>query len=237
MPPLPAACLPCPELLHDDGVLMVVSKPSGLLSVPGLGPEGEDSVLGRICRRYPQARAVHRLDQDTSGLMAVGLTAAAVSALGRQFMRHAVARAYVALVEGLMARDEGVITLPLRPDLRHRPRQMVDFLAGRHAVTCYQVIRRLPEGGLTLVRLFPRTGRTHQLRLHLQQIGHPIVGERLYVQAGHHRPAARLYLHATLLALTHPVTGQRLSFYSPPPFVPQRPCGRAGRRGGRGLLS
>lgn len=233
MPPLPAARGPRLVLLHDDGELMVVSKPSGLLSVPGLGPEGEDSVLGRIRRRYPQARAVHRLDQDTSGLMAVGLTLPAASALGRQFMRHAVAKAYVALVGGLMARDEGVITLPLRPDLRHRPRQMVDFLAGREAVTCYQVIRRLPGAGVTLVRLFPRTGRTHQLRLHLQQIGHPIVGERLYTQAEHHRPAARLYLHATLLSLLHPVTGRRMSFYVPPPFAPARPAGRAGRPAGR----
>ena len=190
---------------------IVVTKPSGLLSVPGL--TGEESVESLLRRQYGEAYIVHRLDQDTSGLMVVALTSEAHRQLQQQFLARTIYKRYEAVVEGEVS-GSGTISLPLRPDVDDRPRQLVDHEHGKEAVTDYEVLAH--EGGNTRLALTPHTGRTHQLRVHCahaEGLGCPIVGDRLYG-----RPARRLLLHATELAFDNPLTGERLTFVSPAPF-------------------
>ncbi len=190
---------------------MVLTKPSGLLSVPGL--TGEESVESLLRRQYGEVFIVHRLDQDTSGLMVVALTSEAHRQLQQQFLARTIYKRYEAVVEGEVS-GSGTISLPLRPDVDDRPRQLVDHEHGKEAVTDYEVLAH--EGGNTRLALTPHTGRTHQLRVHCahaEGLGCPIVGDRLYG-----RPARRLLLHATELAFDNPLTGERLTFVSPAPF-------------------
>ena len=187
---------------------VVVNKPAGLLSVPGR--TGEESVESLLKQQYGQVYMVHRLDQDTSGLMVVALTEAAYHALQRQFLARTIYKRYIALLDGEVS-GNGTISLPLRPDQLDRPRQVVDHEHGKEAVTDYEVLGR--EGAFTRVALTPHTGRTHQLRMHCahaEGLGCPIVGDRLYG-----KPAQRLCLHAAELAFNHPLTGERLHFTSP----------------------
>jgi tRNA pseudouridine32 synthase/23S rRNA pseudouridine746 synthase len=174
-------------------------------------------VLARLRARYPQATGplvVHRLDMDTSGLIVAALDPETFAGLQRQFALREVEKRYVAWVEGSVAGDAGTIDLPLRVDVDDRPRQVFDAVHGKAALTDWRALERAAER--TRVAFFPRTGRTHQLRVHAAHprgLGTPIVGDRLY---GH--PAERLLLHAERLELTHPATGQRMSFESPAPF-------------------
>lgn len=205
------------------GPFLVIDKPAGLLSVPGR--TGEESVESILRRKYKEVYMVHRLDQDTSGLMVVALTQEAYHNLQQQFLARTIYKRYIALVDGDRWkvdggawREKGTITLPLRPDPYDRPRQVVDVEHGKEAVTDYEVMA-VEEGGVRLA-LTPHTGRTHQLRMHCahpQGLGAPIVGDRLYGRPNN-KPAQRLCLHAAELAFNHPVTGQRLSFSSPAPF-------------------
>lgn len=191
--------------IYADESLVVIEKPAGLLSVPG--KTGEESVESILQSRYPKVYMVHRLDQDTSGLMVVALTQRAYHLLQRQFEQHNVTKRYTALLDG-HAEGSGTIRLPLRPDPLDRPRQVVDTEHGKEAVTDYQVLGT--EQGYTRIDLWPHTGRTHQLRMHCahrQGLGAPIVGDRLYG-----RPSHRLCLHAALLSFDHPVTGERMVF-------------------------
>ncbi len=199
------------KVVYADEVLLVVDKPSGLLSVPGL--TGENSVESLLGRQYGDVYMVHRLDQDTSGLMVVARTIEAYHALQQQFLARTIYKMYIAVVEGVVD-GNGTIHLPLRPYPLDRPRQVVDHEQGKEAVTDYSVLAH--EGNRTRLALTPHTGRTHQLRMHCahqEGLGCPIVGDRLYG-----KPAERLLLHAAKLTFTHPSSGERLAFTSPAPF-------------------
>ncbi|MBN1209017.1 MAG: RluA family pseudouridine synthase [Myxococcaceae bacterium] len=205
------------SILFEDTWVVVVDKPCGLLSVPARDASVTDSVLARLRARYPHATGpllVHRLDLDTSGLLVAALDPETHADLQRQFARREVHKRYVAWVQGQVHAERGTIDLPMRVDLHDRPRQIHDPIHGKPAVTEWQVLER--RGERTRLAFFPRTGRTHQLRVHAAHplgLGAPIVGDRLY---GHE--AERLLLHAESLSFTHPRTGRRVSFERPSPF-------------------
>lgn len=204
-----------PEVIHADDHLLVVNKPEGLLSVPGKGAEKADCLIARLMRRFPRVLLVHRLDTDTSGVMVFARTSAAQVSLAGQFERRETAKDYVARVWGRVEADSGTVDLPLTVDWPNRPRQHVNHATGRPAVTDWQVLAR--DGHETRMRLMPRTGRSHQLRVHMAEMGHPILGDPLYAHA---QAAAhpRLMLHAERLAFRHPSHGETVAFTAPPPF-------------------
>ena len=202
-------------VLHQDHELLVVDKPAGLLSVPGKGAHLADCLLARLQAAFPEALLVHRLDRDTSGVMVFALTPNAQRHLGLQFEKRQVRKVYVARVWGRLEPKTGTIDLPLIVDWPNRPRQMVDRERGRAAVTDWRVVRY--EADATRVRLFPKTGRSHQLRVHMKEIGHPILGDPFYAE-GPARDAPRLMLHAESLRLRHPDGGIGLTFSAKCPF-------------------
>lgn len=204
------------KILHADGDCVLVFKPSGLHSVPGLGADKQDSVLTRLQAHDPAIFAVHRLDRDTSGLLLFGRHRAALAHLGSQFQNRSIHKRYIALVDGVMVKNEGVIALPMRYDPLNKPRQAIDFESGKPAETRWWVIQR--HANSTLVSLEPVTGRTHQLRLHLASIGHPILGDALYGDARVHAAADHLCLQATELSFAQPSTGRQLRFQQPEDF-------------------
>ncbi|MEQ9890564.1 bifunctional tRNA pseudouridine(32) synthase/23S rRNA pseudouridine(746) synthase RluA [Pectobacterium aroidearum] len=199
------------NILYQDQHIMVVNKPSGLLSVPGRAPEHKDSVMSRIQADYPTAESVHRLDMATSGVIAVALTKAAERELKRQFREREPKKSYLARVWGHMELDEGVIDLPLICDWPNRPKQKVCFETGKAAQTEYQVLSR-DNDGTTRVKLMPITGRSHQLRVHLLALGHPILGDGFYAHPDAKAMAPRLLLHAQELAITHPTFNTPMHF-------------------------
>lgn len=205
------------DLLHVDEALIVVRKPPGLLSVPGRGPERADCVSARVQQRLPDALVVHRLDMATSGLLLMARGAEAQRRLSAAFAERRVAKRYTAVVAGWIAEDCGEVDLPLICDWPNRPRQIVDLVQGKPALTRWQVVSR-HEAMTTRVALEPVTGRSHQLRVHLQSIGHPIVGDELYAPVPWQQASSRLLLHACHLQLEHPVSGQWLTFSDPAPF-------------------
>ncbi len=211
-------CLETVEILHRDNCLLIVNKPSGLLSVPGRHPDNRDCVISRLQRETPSARIVHRLDLDTSGLMVIALDAGSHRHLSLQFEKRSVGKEYTAVVAGLPAQDSGTIDLPLICDWPNRPRQKVDAELGKAAKTHYQVLTRDVEKQRSRVRLSPVTGRSHQLRVHMAEIGHPILGCCFYAPPAVRDAADRLLLHASVLELTHPESGERLSFTSEAAF-------------------
>jgi tRNA pseudouridine32 synthase/23S rRNA pseudouridine746 synthase len=202
-------------ILHHDHELLVLDKPSGLLSVPGKGAHLADCLLARAQAVFPEALLVHRLDRDTSGVMVFAMTAHAQRHLGLQFEKRQVKKTYVARVWGEMANDKGTVDLPLIVDWPNRPLQKVDHDTGRAAVTDWRVMRR--GEGTTLVRLSPQTGRSHQLRVHMRELGHPILGDPFYA-TGPARQAPRLMLHAESLRLRHPDGGRGMTFSAKRPF-------------------
>ncbi len=213
------------QLLYEDADLLVVNKPSGLLSVPGRGPEGQINLTAQVQQRFADALVVHRLDMSTSGLMMFARNLNAQRALNHAFERRQVAKRYEAVVQGWPLQDEGSCNAPMRLDWPARPRQVVDWEAGKPSYTRWRVLRRLGSGTsgaagssttTTRMALEPVTGRSHQLRVHMQHLGHPIVGDELYgTPPG---PGERLLLHAAHLRLLHPVSGAELQFDSAPPF-------------------
>ncbi|WP_233605006.1 RluA family pseudouridine synthase [Corallococcus sp. AB030] len=213
----PPAPTPDLSIVFEDAWLVVIDKPCGLLSVPGRDASLLDSVLTRLRARYPDATGpllAHRLDLDTSGLLVAALDSRTHASLQRQFLHRDVAKRYVALIDGPVHGGSGTITLPLRVDLDDRPRQIVDPIHGKPAVTDWEVLHRAVSH--TRVAFHPRTGRTHQLRVHAahpQGLGAPIMGDPLYGHAG-----LRLHLHAETLSFVHPATGQRVSFTRAAPF-------------------
>lgn len=203
------------SVLHQDHELLVVDKPAGLLSVPGKGAHLADCLLARLQAAFPEALLVHRLDRDTSGVMVFALTPNAQRHLGLQFEKRQVRKVYVARVWGRLEPKTGTIDLPLIVDWPNRPRQMVDRERGRPAITDWRVVRY--EEDATRVRLYPKTGRSHQLRVHMKEMGHPILGDPFYAE-GPARDAPRLMLHAESLRLRHPDGGIGLSFSAKCPF-------------------
>ncbi len=203
------------EIVHHDHLLLAVNKPAGLLSVPGKGAHLADCLMARVQAAFPEALLVHRLDRDTSGVMVFALAPAAQRHLGLQFEKRQTRKIYIARVWGEVAGASGTVDLPLCVDWPNRPRQMVDHANGRQAVTDWKVIRREP--GATRMRLMPQTGRSHQLRVHMAEIGHPILGDPFYAE-GPARAAPRLMLHSESLRLRHPDGGRGLTFRAPCPF-------------------
>ena len=202
------------RLLYVDQALLVAEKAAGLLAVPGRGVAGADSLTARVQACYRDALIVHRLDMATSGLMVFALGAFAQRRLSMAFERRQVIKHYVAIVEGCLAADDGEIDAPLAADWPRRPMQKVDLEQGKPSLTRWQVIERGVD--FTRLALMPITGRTHQLRVHLQHIGHPIRGDALYGTPL--LAAARLLLHACAIEFAHPLSGQPLSFKSEPAF-------------------
>lgn len=207
-------------LLHVDDALLVLDKPSGLLAVPGRGPEKQDCLAARVQARYPDALVVHRLDMATSGLIVMARGAAAQRALSRAFADRAVKKRYIAVVAGRPPAPAGwgTIDLPLRVDWPNRPRQIVDPHRGKPSVTRWRILEYDAAASRTRVELEPVTGRSHQLRVHLRALGHPILGDTLYAPPAVQAMAGRLLLHACALGFVHPVTGQPLAFTQPAPF-------------------
>ncbi|WP_372773407.1 bifunctional tRNA pseudouridine(32) synthase/23S rRNA pseudouridine(746) synthase RluA [Pantoea sp. WEP] len=205
------------HILYQDEHIVVVNKPSGLLSVPGRLEEHKDSVMTRIQRDFPQAESVHRLDMATSGVIVVALTKAAERELKRQFREREPAKQYVARVWGHPAAEKGMIDLPLICDWPNRPKQMVSVELGKPAQTEYQVLAYDADNSAR-VQLKPITGRSHQLRVHLLALGHPILGDRFYAHPEALAMAPRLQLHAESLTITHPAFGNSMTFRQPADF-------------------
>ena len=203
------------EVLHRDHEILVVNKPPGLLSVPGKGDHLSDCLIARLRAVFPEVLLVHRLDRDTSGVMVFALTPHAQRHLGLQFEKRQVRKVYLARVWGEMPEKTGTVDLPLKVDWPNRPRQKVDHADGRAAVTDWRVVR--VQDGTTRVRLYPHTGRSHQLRVHMAEIGHPILGDPIYA-TGPARDVARLMLHSESLRLRHPDGGAGMSFTAAAPF-------------------
>jgi tRNA pseudouridine32 synthase / 23S rRNA pseudouridine746 synthase len=202
-------------ILHEDHQVIVVEKPAGLLSVPGKGDHLADCLIERLRRVNPSVLLVHRLDRDTSGVMVFALTALAQRHLSWQFEERVTKKAYIARVWGDVAGDAGTVDLPLCLDWPNRPLQMVDPVNGRPAVTDWEVVKRL--GTETRMRLRPRTGRSHQLRVHMREIGHPILGDPFYA-TGPARDFPRLMLHSERLEFRHPDGGRWVRFGVAAPF-------------------
>ncbi len=202
-------------LLHQDHQVVLVDKPAGLLSVPGKGEDLADCLIARVQAVFPDALLVHRLDRDTSGVMIFALTPHAQRHLGLQFENRQTKKTYVARVWGEMAAREGTVDLPLIVDWPNRPRQMVDPVNGRAAQTDWRVVRA--GDGETRVRLMPKTGRSHQLRVHMLSLGHPILGDPIYA-TGPARDFPRLMLHSETLQFRHPDGGKGVRVTAKCPF-------------------
>lgn len=201
------------EVIHSDGFFLAVNKPTGMLSVPGRGADKQDCLYRRVLEEFPEALMVHRLDMDTSGLVLFARSAEAQRNLSAQFENRNVSKTYIAIVEGVMEKGSGTIDFPLRKDMEQRlpPKHLVDCVRGKKAITQWRVLERYDN--TTRVALHPETGRSHQLRVHLKSIGHPIVGDPIYGHAGE-----RLMLHAERLEFQHPATEKPIRLECPAPF-------------------
>lgn len=203
-------------ILHADEHLLLVRKPDLLLSVPGRHPLNKDCLISRLQRDYPTARVVHRLDLDTSGVMIIPLSRESHAHISRQFQQRRVEKTYHAVVCGRVPRDAGDIELPIAPDWANRPRQVICHTRGKAALTHYEVLERYADRTRMLLR--PVTGRSHQLRIHMRELGHPILGCDLYAHAEALGMAKRLMLHASRIEFEHPVSGEWLIGECPPDF-------------------
>lgn len=206
------------SLLYQDDYLLVVDKPAGLLSVPGRGEARQDCLIQRVQQRVPDALIVHRLDMGTSGILLLARGEAMQRTLSMAFAGRQLHKRYEAIVCGQLQPASGDIHLPLITDWPNRPRQIVDHAIGKPSHTGYQVLAYDAERDVSRVSLTPHTGRTHQLRVHMQALGHPILGDGLYATPEGLAAAPRLLLHACQLGLPHPVSGEWLQLDSPAPF-------------------
>lgn len=203
------------NILHEDHQIVVVDKPAGLLSVPGKGEHLSDCLLTRLQDAFPQTLLVHRLDRDTSGVMVFALTPHAQRHLGLQFEKRQTKKTYMARVAGRLEPKTGTIDLPIGVDWPNRPRQMIDHENGRNALTDWRVMKAGDTE--SRVHLMPKTGRSHQLRVHMLSLGHPILGDPLYAE-GADAQHPRMMLHSEELRLRHPEGGIGMKFRSPAPF-------------------
>lgn len=204
------------QVLYQDKDLLILNKPSGLLTNPGRGAHLADCLLQRVQQEYPTALLVNRLDLATSGLVVMALRKKAEAALKQQFADRTVKKLYLARVWQQPAEPKGTLQYPLLADPAAPPRNKVCWQHGKAATTFYRCLPEQPSQPHALVALTPLTGRAHQLRVHLQQLGHPILGDQLYAPAAAVKAAPRLLLHATKLALYQPYSGQQLCFFAPP---------------------
>ena len=209
------------QFIHVDDMLLIVDKPAGLLAVPGRGPDKQDCLSGRVQEAFPDALIVHRLDMATSGLMVLARSRAAQRALGIAFAERRVCKRYLAVVDGLikpLAKQDLVIDQPIALDWARRPLHVIDHARGKPSITRWSVIGLDHKLQRSRLQLRPLTGRSHQLRVHLQSIGHPIVGDRLYADDRVAAGADRLLLHATELGFVHPGNGTDCLYHSAAPF-------------------
>lgn len=204
------------NILYQDDDLLVLSKPSGLLSVPGKAEDHADSLETRTKGEYPNALLVHRLDLETSGVFVMAMNKDAQANLGKQFERRKVQKTYIARVWSIPEADEGHIDLPLRCDWDNRPRQMVCYEHGKPSQTSWKVLERGSND--SLLQLTPLTGRSHQLRVHMAEIGHPILGDPFYAPEDVYQSADRLLLHAQEITLHRPKDGELITITDPSPF-------------------
>jgi len=204
------------DILYIDEDVLVVNKPSGLLSVPGKELKHWDSLELRVKAQYANSLLVHRLDMDTSGVIIFALNKSSQRSLNLQFEQRVVKKIYEARVFGYINKNNGSIDLPLKVDWPNRPLQKVDIKEGKDALTHWHVLKR--ERNATRVRLMPETGRTHQLRVHMMSIGHAILGDRFYGNAIEINLAKDLQLHAKKLVVNHPKSGKSLELISKVPF-------------------
>ena len=203
------------DIIHADHELISVNKPSGLLSVPGKGEHLADCLIARVQAAFPGALLVHRLDRDTSGVMIFATTPHAQRHLGLQFEKRQTKKAYIARIFGRLEPKTGTVDLPLIVDWPNRPLQMVCHETGKEAQTDWKVLKATDEE--SRVRLFPKTGRSHQLRVHMLALGHPILGDPFYA-SGEALAHSRLMLHAEELRLRHPDGGKGMRFFAKAPF-------------------
>ena len=204
------------RILYQDADLLLVRKPDLLLSVPGRHPLNKDCLITRLQQDYPSATIVHRLDLDTSGIMVIPLNKPTHAHISRQFQERKVAKTYTAVVFGCVEENTGEVDLPIARDWENRPRQIICHERGKNALTRFEVVSR--DSDRTRILLKPVTGRSHQLRIHMRELGHPILGCDMYAHKEALAMAPRLMLHATKLGFEHPNTGQWLSGESLPEF-------------------
>lgn len=204
------------NILYQDDDILVLNKPSGILHVPGKDPSLWDCLEHRVKQVFPRASVIHRLDKDTSGVAVMGMHKAAHAFIGIQFENRLTRKSYVARVWGKLEPEKGYVDFPLTKDFHNRPCHKVDFAHGKAAYTDWEVMEY--EDGATRVRLFPRTGRTHQLRIHMFALCHPILGDEFYAKGEALAAANRLQLHAEELTFTHPTTKEEMTFSAPCPF-------------------
>jgi tRNA pseudouridine32 synthase/23S rRNA pseudouridine746 synthase len=207
--------LPALDLVFQDEYLLVVNKPPGLLSVPGRGEDKQDCLIARLQSSFADALTVHRLDMATSGILVFARGPEVHRILSGFFRERKIEKRYVAIVGGQLPLSRGEINLPLITDWANRPRQKIDQLLGKPSLTHYSLIAYDAAQNASRVLLYPITGRTHQLRVHMAAIGHPILGDALY---GDVASASRLLLHASFLGFAHPVSKERLNFVADPMF-------------------
>ncbi|XOV81050.1 MAG: pseudouridine synthase [Aestuariibacter sp.] len=205
------------KIVYRDEDILLLDKPSGLLTVPGKAPEHKDSLQYRVQRVFPTATIVHRLDMATSGLLLMPLNRQSHKVLGQQFEKRLINKQYLARVAGVPAQPAGRVDLPLICDWPNRPKQKVDMAGGKSAQTDWQCLHSLADESLMLLK--PITGRSHQLRVHMQSLGHTILGDRLYADEATKAKAPRLQLHATTIEFAHPSSGEQVKFTSPCPFL------------------
>ncbi len=204
------------SIVYQDDDLLIVNKPSGLLTVPGKDPKHADCLIARVNRVFPNAKIVHRLDMATSGIICLAMHKEAHRNLSIQFQDRKTAKRYVARVFGKLEQQTGSVYLPLICDWPNRPKQMVDHDKGKPSLTHFKVLEH--EAQATRVELTPITGRSHQLRVHMLSLGHPILGDRLYAHSEALALAPRLQLHAEMLSLTHPASDEKMVFEAAPEF-------------------
>jgi len=204
------------SIVYQDDDLLIVNKPSGLLTVPGKDPKHADCLIARVNRVFPTAKIVHRLDMATSGIICLAMHKEAHRNLSIQFQDRKTAKRYIARVFGKLDQQTGSVDLPLICDWPNRPKQMVDHDNGKPSLTHFKVLEY--EQSATRVELTPITGRSHQLRVHMLSLGHPILGDKLYAHPEAFAMAPRLQLHAEMLTLAHPVSGETLIFEAAPEF-------------------
>lgn len=197
------------KIIYQDEYIIAVSKPQGLLSVPGLGPDKQDCMISRLLELDPETKVVHRLDCYTSGIMLFALGIEVQRMLSRIFHDRKIEKEYIAVVKQWFDEDEGVIKFPMRCDIDDRPRQIVDYVHGKPAVTYWQVLERGDKAVRLLLK--PETGRTHQLRVHCKAMGYPIIGDGLYGDDEDKQP--RMLLHAENLLFEHPITNKKMHLF------------------------